>query len=71
MKAGQVTARGLVEGYCARIAATVPAGFSDDGLPIGLEIMVKPYAEPTLFRFAYAFEQATHHRHPPASTPEL
>ncbi len=52
-------------------AATVPAGFSDDGLPIGLEIMVKPYAEPTLFRFAYAFEQATQHRRPPASTPEL
>ena len=52
-------------------AATVPAGFSDDGLPIGLEIMVKPYAEPTLFRFAYAFEQATNHRRPPASTPEL
>jgi amidase len=52
-------------------AATVPAGFSDDGLPIGLEIMVKPYAEPTLFRLAYAFEQATDHRRPPASTPEL
>ena len=52
-------------------AATVPAGFSDDGLPIGLEIMVRPYAEPTLFRFAYAFEQATNHRRPPASTPEL
>jgi amidase len=52
-------------------AATVPAGFSDDGLPVGLEIMVKPYAEPTLFRLAYAFEQATQHRRAPASTPAL
>lgn len=52
-------------------AATVPAGFSEDGLPIGLEIMVKPYAEPTLLRLAYAFEQATQHRRAPTSTPEL
>jgi len=52
-------------------AATVPAGFSDDGLPVGLEFLVKPYAEPTMFRLAYAFEQATRHRRAPASTPEL
>lgn len=52
-------------------AATVPAGFSDEGLPVGLEFLVKPYAEPAMFRLAYAFEQATAHRRAPASTPEL
>jgi len=52
-------------------AATVPAGFTADGLPVGLEFLVKPYAEPTMFRFAYAFEQATLHRRAPASTPSL
>ena len=52
-------------------AMTVPAGFTPDGLPIGLEFMARAYAEPTLFRFAYAYEQATHHRKPPQTTPPL
>jgi Asp-tRNA(Asn)/Glu-tRNA(Gln) amidotransferase A subunit family amidase len=52
-------------------AMSVPAGFTTDGLPVGIEFMARPYAEATLFRFAYAYEQATHHRKPPASTPVL
>jgi Asp-tRNA(Asn)/Glu-tRNA(Gln) amidotransferase A subunit family amidase len=52
-------------------AMTVPAGFTTDGLPVGIEFMARPYAEATLFKFAYAYEQATHHRTPPASTPVL
>lgn len=52
-------------------AASVPAGFTDSGLPVGLEIVTMPYDEPTLLSVAYAFEQATHHRRPPASAPEL
>ncbi len=52
-------------------AMTVPAGFTTDGLPVGLEFLARPYAEATLFRFAYAYEQATSHRKPPASTPVL
>jgi len=50
---------------------TVPAGFTADGLPVGLEFMARAFAEPTLFRLAYAYEQGTHHRRPPATTPPL
>ena len=52
-------------------AITVPAGFTEDGLPVGLEFVAKPYDEPTAFRLAYAFEQATKQRRPPESTPAL
>jgi amidase len=52
-------------------ALTVPAGFTTDSFPVGLEFLARPYAEPTLFRFGYAYEQATRHRKPPATTPAL
>jgi Asp-tRNA(Asn)/Glu-tRNA(Gln) amidotransferase A subunit family amidase len=52
-------------------AIAVPAGFFADGLPIGLEFLARPYAEGTLFRAAFDFEQATRHRHPPPLTPAL
>ncbi len=52
-------------------AMTVPAGFTTDGIPVGIEFMARPFAEGTLFKFGYAFEQATHHRKPPASAPAL
>jgi aspartyl-tRNA(Asn)/glutamyl-tRNA(Gln) amidotransferase subunit A len=48
-------------------AITVPCGFSDDGLPIGLQLVGRPYDEETLLRAAYVYEQATdwHSRRPP------
>jgi amidase len=52
-------------------ALTVPAGFTMDGLPVGIEFMGKPFSEPTLFKLGYAYEQGTHNRKPPASTPPL
>jgi Asp-tRNA(Asn)/Glu-tRNA(Gln) amidotransferase A subunit family amidase len=52
-------------------ALSVPAGFAEEGAPVGLELVGKPYDEATLFRCAYAFEQATHHRRAPAACPEL
>jgi Asp-tRNA(Asn)/Glu-tRNA(Gln) amidotransferase A subunit family amidase len=52
-------------------AMTVPAGFTTDGLPVGIEFMGRPFAETTLFRLGYAYEQGTHHRRPPDSTPAL
>lgn len=50
---------------------SVPAGFTRDGLPIGITFMSRAYDEPTLIKLGYAFEQATHFRKPPASTPAL
>ena len=52
-------------------AITVPAGFTDDGLPVGLEILGREWDEAKLLKFAFAYEQATHHRRPPESTPAL
>lgn len=49
----------------------LPAGFTQGGLPVGIEVMVLPYHEPDLFRLGFAFEQATMHRRPPASAPPL
>jgi len=52
-------------------ALTVPAGFTADGLPVGIELLGRAWSEGLLLGLGYAYEQATHHRHPPASTPPL
>ena len=46
----------------------VPAGFTRDGLPAGISFLGRPYTDGHMIRLAYAYEQATHHRRPPAST---
>jgi aspartyl-tRNA(Asn)/glutamyl-tRNA(Gln) amidotransferase subunit A len=40
-------------------AIAVPCGFSRDGLPIGMQLIGKPFDEATVLRAAYAYEQAT------------
>jgi amidase len=52
-------------------AIVVPGGFTADGLPVGVELLGRAWSEPLLIKFAYAYEQATRHRRPPASTPAL
>jgi len=39
-------------------AISIPAGFAD-GLPVGMQIIGKPFGEETILRVAYAYEQAT------------
>ena len=48
-------------------ALSINCGFTSDGLPVGLQLVGRPYDEPTVFRAAYAYEQATdwHTRRPP------
>lgn len=52
-------------------ALSMPAGFTSDGLPIGVELLGEPLAEPGLLKLAYAYEQAVHPRRPPPGTPAL
>jgi Asp-tRNA(Asn)/Glu-tRNA(Gln) amidotransferase A subunit family amidase len=53
-------------------AINVPMGYTRGGrLPAGLTFFGRAWDETTLIRLAFAFEQATHVRHPPASTPPL
>ena len=52
-------------------AITVPMGFTRGLLPAGLQLLGRPWAEGTLFRLAFAYEQGTHHRRPPPSAPPL
>jgi amidase len=47
-------------------AVVVVGGFYDSGLPFGMEISARPFKDGDLLGFAYAWEQGTHHRHPPA-----
>ena len=49
----------------------VPAGFTRDDLPAGITFLGRPYDDENMIRFAYAYEQATHHRRPPAITTPL
>jgi amidase len=44
----------------------VPMGFGTQGLPMGLALMGKPCSDGKILGYAYAYEQATHHRRPPA-----
>lgn len=50
-------------------AMSVPCGFDDNGMPVGLQIGGRPFSEETLFRIGHAYEQATewHTRRPTAT----
>jgi aspartyl-tRNA(Asn)/glutamyl-tRNA(Gln) amidotransferase subunit A len=47
-------------------AISLPCGFTEGNLPVGLQIVTQPFEEATAFRVAYAYEQATewHKRRP-------
>jgi Asp-tRNA(Asn)/Glu-tRNA(Gln) amidotransferase A subunit family amidase len=49
----------------------VPAGFTRDNLPAGIAFLGRPYDDANMIRLAYAYEQGTLHRRPPASTTPL
>jgi amidase len=49
----------------------VPAGFTRDNLPAGITFLGRPYDDGNMIKLGYAYEQATHHRKPPASVTPL
>ncbi|HTX53555.1 MAG TPA: amidase family protein, partial [Candidatus Baltobacteraceae bacterium] len=73
----QAERTGILASMTGFPAIDVPAGFSTPtaaaplGVPVGMDILGKPWSEAKLIGFAYAFEQATKMRRPPQSTPPL
>ncbi len=52
-------------------ALSVPSGYLGEGLPCGLQILGRAWDEAKIISYAYAYEQATYYRRPPASVPPL
>jgi Asp-tRNA(Asn)/Glu-tRNA(Gln) amidotransferase A subunit family amidase len=73
----QAERTGILASMTGFPAIDVPAGFSPPtataplGVPVGIEFLGRPWSEAKLLGFAYAYEQATKVRRPPASTPSL
>jgi Asp-tRNA(Asn)/Glu-tRNA(Gln) amidotransferase A subunit family amidase len=55
----------VIAPHTGQPAITVPMGFTASGLPLGLQLLARPFDEHKLFQYAYAYEQATRHREPP------
>ena len=60
-----------VSDYCGLPAITVPAGFTPDNTPEGVEFMGAAFEDAKLLQIAYGYEQATHLRKLPSATPAL
>lgn len=55
----------IIAPHSGQPAITVPMGFTDSGLPAGLQLLARPFDEHKLIQYAYAYEKLTHHRKPP------
>ena len=61
-------------GNCAGLPAiTIPSGFSDDGLPTGIQFVGRVYEEQAILAVANAYQARTtwHHRHPADLLPQV
>ena len=52
-------------------ALSIPAGFTADGLPVGIELLGRAFGDWRLVAMGYAFEQLGPRRRPPSVTPAL
>ena len=52
-------------------ALSIPAGFTADGLPVGIELVGRPFSDVRLVSMGYAFEQLGPRRRAPFTTPPL
>jgi len=55
----------VIAPHTGQPAITVPMGFTSTGLPLGLQLLARPFDEGKLIQYAYAYEQATRYRRPP------
>jgi amidase len=73
----QADRNGILASVTGFPAITVPAGFSAPtatapvGVPVGMDMLGKPWSEGRLIELAYGFEQTAQARKPPKSTPAL
>ncbi len=65
---GSSTYPSAVAGYPI---VNVPMGLVDGLVPVGLSFIGTAYSEPTLIKYAYAYEQATHLRRQPTFLPTM
>lgn len=73
---GQKQRNGVLCSVTGFPSIVVPAGFAPSpeapiGVPVGMEIIGRPFSEPTLIEIAYSFEQLSQLRKPPVSAPAL
>ena len=52
-------------------AISFPAGFTKEGLPVGIELLGKKFEDPRLLAMVRPFEEANEYRRAPAATPAL
>ena len=52
-------------------ALSIPAGFTADGLPMGVELLGRSLSDARLLAMAYDYEQSSHPRRAPSTTPAL
>jgi Asp-tRNA(Asn)/Glu-tRNA(Gln) amidotransferase A subunit family amidase len=52
-------------------SVAVPAGFTASNLPAGITFLGRPFSDSLMITLAYSYEQATHHRVLPPTTPVL
>ena len=55
----------VIAPHTGQPAITVPMGFTQTGLPLGLQLLARPFDEGRLIQYAYAYEQATGYRKSP------
>jgi Asp-tRNA(Asn)/Glu-tRNA(Gln) amidotransferase A subunit family amidase len=73
----QADRNGILASVTGFPAITVPAGFSNPtatapiGVPVGMDILGRPWSEGRLIQIAESFERATHYRKPPVTAPAL
>ncbi len=52
-------------------SVSLPAGFAEGGVPVGFELVGKPYEEADLLGLAHSYEMAASQRKAPESAPPL